>query len=395
MSYKELSALTSTSTVKKAISERTTVLLLAFACGLSVGNVYFNQPLLADIGRSFQISVEQVGSIPSVTQIGYAVGLLFLAPLGDRMERRRLIVLMFILVACTLVSGAISPNFIWLCGSSLVLGFTTMVGQLIFPLVAQLPTARERVKVTSILLNGLIVGTLLSRAVSGLVGGILGWQAMYWIEAGLAAFVAVAIQKRLPAGQADSQMSYQQLIASLWHLVRQQPTLRAAALNNALLFAAFNAFWATLIFFLESPPYHYGSQVAGLFALLSVVGTITNPIVGRLADQHSSRLLVGFVIAILLSAFVVLRLLGTHLLGLALGVIVLEVGINAAFLCNRIRLFNLVPNAESRLNTVFMVTNYCGGFFGSFFGAFCWGAWQWNGVCGLGFGLLMIAAIIF
>lgn len=386
--------LASSVAASEAIASRSTLLILAIACGLAVGNVYFNQPLLADIGREFKIPVQQIGSIPALTQIGYAVGLIFLAPLGDRTERRSLIVALFLLIAGAMVSAALSPNLIWLCVSSLVIGLATMVGQLVFPLVAQLPEQAQRTHATGILLSGLILGTLLLRAVSGFLGDLFGWRSVYWLLAVLAVIVALVIQRQLPLCPASSRLSYQQLLRSLVDLARQQPTLQAASINNALLFAAFNAFWATLIFFLEAPPYHYGSQAAGLFALLSVVGAVANPLIGKFNAQYGSRTVVEWAIVTLLLAFAVLWLMGQQLGGLAVGVIILEIGISAAYFSNRIRLFNLVPDAESRLNTVFMVANYCGGMVGSYLGAVCWAAWQWNGVCALELSLVAIAAVL-
>lgn len=394
MPSKEHSALTTRTTANPAIAEPSTVLILAIACGLAVANVYYNQPLLADIGRSFHISVQQVGFIPTLTQIGYAIGLLFLVPLGDKVERRGLIVTMLSLVACALIAAAVSPSITLLSVASASIGFTTIVAHLIIPLVAQMTSPKERGKVIGTLMSGVLISVLLARTVSGFVGEMLGWRTMYWIAAGLMIILAVVIQKRLPLSPPLSKLSYRQLMHSLVHLVRQQPVLREAALNIALIFAAFSAFWATLVFFLETPPYHYGSQVAGLFGLVGVAGATAAPIVGRLADKRGPRVLVGVAVAMTLSAFVIFWTAGTHLLGLTVGVIVLDLGMQSAYISNQVRIYSLVPNAESRLNTVYMVTNYSGGALGSFLGAYSWGLWQWNGVCAVGLSLLVLAFII-
>lgn len=380
-------------TMSQKLTEPRTVLILAIACGFSVANVYYNQPLLPDIGRNFHISVQQVGFIPTLTQIGYAVGLLFLVPLGDKVERRRLIVTMLSLIACASVAAAVSPNIIWLSISSACIGFTAIGAHLIIPFVARMTAPVQRGKVIGTLMSGLIISVLLARTLSGFVGEFLGWRAMYWIAAGLMIILSVIISRQLPLCPPSSELSYQKLMGSLVHLIRQQPVLREAATNNALIFAAFNAFWVTLVFLLEAPPYHYSSQVAGLFGLTGFAGATAAPMIGRLIDRWGSRFFAGVAVAICLLGFTISWIASTHLLGLIFGMIVLDLGMQSAYLSNQVRVYSLVPNAESRLNTVYMVTNYSGGALGSFLGTYSWGVWQWNGVCLLGLSLLVLASI--
>ncbi|WP_086767313.1 MFS transporter [Nostoc sp. 106C] len=394
MNSQEQSDLTDTTAFSNLLANRTTIFILAIACGLAIANVYYNQPLLADMGRSFHISVKQVGFIPTLTQVGYATGLLLLVPLGDRLERRQLIIKMFGLLTCTLVGVAISPNVIWLSVASFLLGFTSIVAHLILPFVAQITPPNHRGKVIGTLMSGLIISVLLARSVSGFVGKMFGWQAIYWIAAVVMIFLALVIRKQLPANRSSSQMSYPQLMQSLAHLTYQQPVLREAAFNIALVFAAFNVFWVTLVFLLESPPYNYDSQVAGLFGLVGIAGAGTSSLVGRLVDKWGARSVVSVALSLALSGFTILWLAGNHLMGLILGVIILELGMHSAYLSNQIRVYNLVPNAESRLNTVYMVINYTGGALGSLLGSYSWAIWQWNGVCALGFFLLILASIL-
>ncbi|MEH2401831.1 MFS transporter [Nostoc sp.] len=381
-------------TGSNSLTQRSTVLALAIACGLAVANVYYNQPLLADMGRSLNISVQQVGFIPTLTQTGYAVGLLLLVPLGDMMERRWLIIIMLSLLACALVVEATAPNVVWLSVSSFVVGFCSIVAHLVIPLVAHLTHPSERGKAIGMLLSGMILSVLLARSVSGIIGEYFGWRAVYGISAGVMLVLALVIQGRIPQSKPSSPLSYQQLMQSLVQLVREQPVLREAALNVALVFAAFNATWVTLVFLLESPAYNYDSRVAGLFGLVGLIGVFTTPIVGRVADKRGPRMLVGIAVILSLSAFVILWIAGgTHLMGLILGMLLVDLGMHTGYVSNQIRIYNLVPNAESRLNTVYMVTNYTGGALGSFLGTYTWGLWQWNGVCALGFFLLVVAFI--
>lgn len=391
MDFQEQKAL---NTANHSFSKRSTVLILAIACGLAIANVYYNQPLLGHIGRSLEIPVKQVGFIPFLTQIGYATGLLLLVPLGDRMERRNLITTMLLLLSCALVAEATSPNLIWLAIASFALGFCSIVAHLVLPLVAYMTAPEQRGKVIGTLLSGMILSVLLARTVSGAIGEHFGWRSVYAIAAGLMIILALIVRREIPVNKPSSTLSYQQLMASLVDLFRQQPVLREASFNIALIFAAFNIFWASLIFLLESPVYNFNAQVAGLFGLAGIIGAITTPVVGRLTDERGPRMLVGIAVSLALSAFVILWLAGTYLMGLVVGVIILDLGMHTGYISNQIRVYNLVPNAESRLNTVYMVINYSGGALGSFMGTYVWGLWRWNGVCALGFSLLSIAALI-
>ncbi|HEY9606075.1 MAG TPA: MFS transporter [Allocoleopsis sp.] len=306
--------------------KRATVWLLTVASGVAVANLYYNQPLLAEIARSLNVSAQQVGYIPTLTQIGYAVGLILIVPLGDAIERRRLLVILFAIVAGALVVAAVSPNVLWLAIASLAIGITTIVPQLIIPFVAQLAEPKERGKAVGTVVSGLLLGILLARTVSGFVGSIFNWRVMYWLASGLMIVFAVALARLLPKSQPSVAMSYRNLMHSLLVLIREQPVLREAALIQAMEFGAFSVFWSTLVFLLENPPYHYGSQVAGLFGLVGAVGATAAPLIGRLADRKSPRRVVGIAIAITTSAFLIFWLFGYHLWGLIVGVILLDLG---------------------------------------------------------------------
>lgn len=366
------------------------VWLMAIACGVSVANLYYNQPLLAQMGRSFQIDARQVGFIPMLTQIGYAVGMLLFVPLGDKMERRSLIVTLSILNVGALVATAASPSLVWLVVASLVVGITTVVPQLIVPFAAALAAPGERGRVVGNVMSGLLIGVLLARTVSGFVGASLGWRGMYEIAAVLMIVLAVTLAKLLPKSQSSVQLSYVELLRSLPQLMQTQPVVREAALTGAMLFGAFSCFWTTLIFRLEAPPYHYGSQVAGLFGLVGVVGAGAASFVGRVADKSSPRVTLGFAIAISIASFVIFWLLGHQLWGLTLGVILLDLGTQAGQVSNQARIYSLLPEAHNRLNTIYMVSYFIGGSLGSYLGTYSWSLGQWNGVCLVG--LLMLGA---
>lgn len=373
---------------------RNMVFTLAVACALTVANLYYNQPLLADIGRSFHVSAQQAGIIPTLTQLGYALGLVLLVPLGDRMQPRKLIVALLVFVSVALVFAALSPNFASLAIASLVIGFATVVPQVIVPFAALLSAPQERGKTIGIVMGGLLIGILLARTISGFVGGRFGWQVMYWTAAGLMLMLAVGMARLLPRTQPTAQLSYSQLLQSLGHLVRQQPILREASLVGALWFAAFSAFWATLTFFLETPPYHYGSEVAGLFGLVGAVGALAASLTGRLVDRRSPRSVISVALAIVLAAFVIFFVAGTHLAALILGVILLDLGTQSAMISNQTRVYSLLPDAQSRLTTVYITTYFLGGAIGSLLGTYAWEQGHWQGVSALGIGFVALAIAV-
>ncbi len=370
---------------------RDTVGIMATTCAIAVANVYYNQPLLAIIGQSFHISVRQVGFIPMLTQIGFGVGLLLIVPLGDMMERRQLIVTMLAATTCALVAAAMSPNIVWLVVAHLAIGLTTIVPMLVIPFAAQLAGPKERGKVVGNVMSGLLIGILLARTVSGFIGATLGWRPMYWVAAGLMIVLAVVVAMLLPKSRPNSKMSYQKLMQSLPGLIQGQPVLRESSLIGAMLFGGFSAFWTTLVFLLEKLPYHYGSTVAGLFGLVGVVGAMAAPIAGKLADKGSARRTVGVAVVITMSSFLTFWLFGYQLWGLIIGVILLDLGVQAGHVTNQARIYTLPSEIHSRLISIYMVSYFLGGALGSFLAAYGWSVWQWSGVCVVGVFMMVIA----
>lgn len=368
---------------------------MAIACGITVANLYYNQPLLALLARDFHTSARAVGLIPTLTQVGYALGILLLVPMGDLLERRRLIVTMMGLTAVALALAAVSPGLTWLIVASFAIGLTTIAAQIIIPFATQLIEPHERGKAVGTLMSGLFIGILLARTVSGFVGVTLGWRAMYWLASGLMLLLAVVMAKVLPRRQPPLQLSYGRLMRSLLHLMRTQPRLQQAALIGAMTFGAFSAFWSTLAFLLEQPPYDYGSGVVGLFGLVGVVGAAIAPVAGRIADRQSPRLTVGLGLLTTAFSFVFFWALGSQIWGLIVGVILLDLGVQTTQISNQTSIYQLPADMHSRLNAVYIMFYFMGGALGSFLGAYGWSHWGWPGVCGLSLGLMAIAAIIF
>jgi predicted MFS family arabinose efflux permease len=372
--------------------DRRLVWLLAIACCISVANLYYSQPILTDIGRSFHLSVNEAGFIATLGQLGYASGLLFIVPLGDRYNRRTLIVCMLVAVTIALLAMAVAPNIILLAIASYAVGVTTVVPQLIVPFAASLAADHERGQVIGTVMSGLLIGILLARTESGFVSAHFGWQAVYWIAAGMMIVLAVVMRLLLPADRPRSSVSYPQLLCSLWQLVRNEPVLRETSVIGALAFGAFSAFWVTLAFFLETPPYHFGSDVTGLFGLVGVAGALAASLVGKLSDRMDARRINGYAIIIVLSSFVLFWLAGQSLWGLIIGVILLDFGVQANQVSNQTRVYSLHPNKRNSLNSVYMVSYFIGGSLGSMLGTYGWSIAQWKGVCAVS-GILLVVAL--
>ena len=376
-------------------TDRVPVWLLALTAGVSVANLYYNQPLLPDIARAFGVSEGAAAIVNTATQVGYAVGMLLFVPLGDILERRRLIALLLVGVAVSLLSAAVAPTLVWLVGSSFLIGVTTIVPQLVIPYGAGLAPPAQRGRVVGHIMGGLLIGILAARVLSGALGAVAGWRAMFVLAAVLMIALAVAVVRLLPASPPTSRMRYPALLRSLVTIARQEPVVRDAAAIGALTFVAFSAFWTTLAFRLEFPPLHYGSTVAGLFGLVGIVGALAAPMVGRLADKRTPRATVLAGLFVLLAAYLVVTVAGHTLLGLVIGVIVLDAGMQAVGVSNQARIYALPAEAHSRLNTVYMVTFFAGGSLGSLLGAWAWEEWRWEGVGGVMLSAVGAATVVY
>lgn len=361
------------------------VLAMAATCGLAVANIYYNQPMMAEMAASFGLSSGAAGAVPTAAQAGYALGLLLLAPLGDRLERRGLMLRMLAGLVLALAAAAAAPGFAVLIAASFLTGAFATLAQHVVPMAAHLATPERRGRVVGTVMAGLLIGILGARTVSGVVGEALGWRAMFWIAAGLMTANAILVRQVFPKAEAVTRLPYPQLMASLLDLFRRERVLREAAFEQAMLFGAFSVFWSTLTLHLASPAYGLGPAAAGLFGLIGIVGVLAAPLSGRFADKGNPRRMVGLGILLTLLSFLVFALLGKTLAGLVAGVILLDLGVQAAQISNQARIFALQPEARARINTIYMVTVFAGGALGSAAGATAWtfGGWRAVTVCGL------------
>jgi len=372
------------------VLSRRLTLMLAGASGVAVANIYYNQPMLAEIAATFHASAHQTGYVATATQIGYAAGMPLFIPLGDFLERRRLLVSLFLSVSLALAGAALSPNLLSLVLASFLIGVTTVIAQIVIPLATDLSTPEMQGRVIGTIMSGVLLGILLARTLSGFVAAHFGWRAMFWLAAGLALFFAAALRFTLPQIHSHSKISYGQLVRSIWRLAIELPKLRQVSAVAAMFFAAFSVFWTTLVFLLGTPPYHYGAQAAGLFGLAGAVAVGVAPISGRLSDRRSPRFVVRIAIALVLASFVIFWGLGFHLWGLLLGVVLLDAGAQAAQVANQSSVLTLKPGAPNRINTVYMICYFSGGSIGSLAGSAVWSKYHWPGVCATGIGFMLI-----
>lgn len=373
---------------------RQLLLLLAVACGIAVSNVYYSQPLLERIRLNFEVSAGASGLVTTLTQLGYTLGLLFLVPLGDTLRRRRLIVSLMLVEALFLAGAALAPSLPWLQLASLGIGLASVSAQVIVPLVAELSTPAKRGQNVGTVMSGLLLGILLARVVSGAVGGTFGWRAMFWFACGLALVTALVLQRSLPDVPPVANARFYDLMRSLWGLAREEPRLRESALVGALIFGAFSVFWTTLAFHLEGPPFHYSTQVVGLFGFVGAAGALAAPFAGKSADARGPRPVIGFATAVTALSFVIFWFGQTSVLALIGGVLLMDAGVQATHISNQARALSLRPAARSRLNTVYMVSYFTGGSLGSFTSALAWSRAGWPGVCLVGLGFAAGAFVV-
>lgn len=366
-------------------------LLLAIAGGISVANIYYHQPLLNEIAVTFQTTSSSVGLISTFTQLGYALGIFLFVPLGDIKDKKKLILILAILVTFSLLGVASAQNLIWIYIASFAVGITSVIPQIITPLAAQLAAAEERGKALGTVVSGLLLGILLARTVAGYIGYIAGWRFMFVFAAFIMLGLASILYFKLPSTEVTENLTYKELLKSVSTIVRKYPMLRKVSVTGGLLFGAFSVFWTTMVFLLESSPYHFESYQIGLFGLLGVSGALGASLIGRLTDKKNPKTVVTGCTGIAIVAYLILSLFGMQIWGIIIGVILLDLGIQGAQISNSTIIYSINNDERSRLNCVFVVSNFIGAAVGSCLGALAWNLYHWEGVCTVGLAMLVIA----
>lgn len=344
------------------------------------------------MARAYAVTPRTFGLALMATQIGYACGMLLLVPLGDGRERRGLLVTTALAAAAALVGLALAPTFPLLVAAALVVGFASSLPQMIVPFAVGLVAPARRGAVIGTVMGGLLAGILLSRTAAGALGRLVGFRVTFALAAAMMLVLAIVLRAALPEQHPESRAPWATLIRSLPPLVRDEPLLRRHGVIGALGFACFSVFWSTLAFHLARVG--RGSEIAGAFGVLGLSGVFVAPMVGRLSGRIAARRINRAALALVAVGFAVFGLFGASLLGLALGVVLLDVGAQANHLSNQTVIYGLRPEQRNRLNAVYMVTYFVGGALGSLLGAWAWSLGGWLAVCGVGAVLAALGVLL-
>ncbi|WP_350616013.1 MFS transporter [Pseudomonas sp. HY7a-MNA-CIBAN-0227] len=370
------------------------VLLFAIACGLSVANVYYAQPLLDAMADSFAMDHATVGIVITLTQIGYGVGLLLLVPLGDLLNRRRLIVGQLLLSTFAVLLVALSSNRFWLLAGMVLTGLLAVVTQVLVAYAANLARPEQRGHVVGLVTSGIVVGLLLARTVSGTMADLAGWRSVYVLSAGLTLLMALMLWRILPtAEQPRASESYGQLIRSVFTLFRKEKVLRDRAVLALLIFAAGTVLWTPLVLPLRAPPLSLSHTQIGLFGLAGAAGALGAARAGHLADRGLAQWTSGVALVLMLVSWLAIAFTQSSLWALLLGVITFDLGLQAVHVTSQSLIYSVRPEAQSRLAAGYMLFYSVGSALGSV-GATMVYAWAgWIGVCALGAGINLLALI--
>jgi predicted MFS family arabinose efflux permease len=362
------------------------VRLMAVTCAVTVGNLYYAQPLLHSIGGSLHVSQGSASLLVTVGQLGYAAGLLFIVPAGDIMRRRPLLTGLLAFCAVTLVGAALAPNLPVLDAAIGLCCVTSVVVQMLVPYAATLASENERSRVIGTLMGGLLIGILLSRTFAGVVAGFAGWRAVYATAAVFMALTAVMLRRALPDHAPQLAISYREQLRGVLDIARAEPVLRWRSLIAACGFGSFACFWTTVTFLLSGPQYDFSQLDIGLFALVGAAGAITSLAGGRALDKRPKLRwpATGAALALLAAAYLPIGLGGAHLgaaslAALVIGVLLMDACVQGAHVINQSVIYDLLPQARSRLTTVYITTMFAGGALGSAAGAQAYEHWGWTG----------------
>lgn len=370
------------------------VALFAIGAGVSVAGLYYNQPILGAMAAELGATPGQIGLVPMLTQLGYAAGILLFAPLGDKLDRRRVIVAKLVALAAALSLAGLASSVWILATASLAIGLLATTAQDFVPAAAALAPPAARGKTVGSVMTGLLLGILLSRVVSGAVSDRFGWRAVFFGAAASVAALAIGSAARLPTFAPSATASYGALLRSIAVLARDVAPLRRAALVQSLLSLAFSGFWSTLALALAAPPYHLGSTAAGLFGLAGAAGAVAAPLAGAIADRRGPATVIRIGAALVIASFVMMALLPGSLAALIAGTIVFDLGVQACLISHQTIVYSLDPAARSRLNAVLVSSMFLGMSAGAAIASQVLVRYGWPGVMTLGAASATLALIV-
>lgn len=384
----------STESVSRTPLTRYVTLLFAIACGMSVANIYFAQPLLDQLSNEFNMDYSIIGILITVTQAFYALGLLLLVPLGDLINQRRLIIgQMTISVAALVIVGTASSGTMLFAGLALV-GLLAVVTQTIVAFAATMAAPAERGRAVGMVTSGIVIGILLARTISGILKDLAGWRAVYLVSAVLMLLMVYALYKVLPnVERKEKTLSYSQLLKSVLILFLQERLLRIRAVLAMLIFTAFSILWTPLVLPLSSPPLSLSHSAIGAFGLVGVVGALAAAKAGKLADRGYGQRTTGIALFLLLLSWLPISYTERSLFALVIGIILLDLAVQAVHVTNQSMLFALRPQARSRMVGGYMIFYSIGSAAGSIASTHTYAHFGWNGVCVLGASVSAVALI--
>jgi predicted MFS family arabinose efflux permease len=366
------------------------VFLFAVSCGLAVGNIYYAQPLLDTLGAAFHERQSVVGLIVTMTQIGYAIGLLTIVPLGDLIENKKLVLLVFCGTVTSLLLAAFAPGVGLFFVASLLIGITSVVAQVLIPLAANLTPQATRGRVVGQIMSGLLLGILFARALAGFVAGAFGWRVVYFASAGLLLALMVVLAKALPVRKPTFRGTYGELMRSLYGIFRDEPVLRRRSMYQFAMFASFSAFWTTITFLLAGPVFRFSQTEIGFFALAGAAGAIIAPVAGRLADRGHQRPATGVAFVVAIFGYLITLWSGRVWILVAAAILV-DAAVQTTLVTGQHMIYSLHPEQRSRLNTLFIATFFVGGAMGSAIASYAYERIGWEAVVMIGSGLSIAA----
>nr|WP_312116403.1 MFS transporter [Brevibacillus reuszeri] len=375
---------------------RSVTLLFSVACGMSVANIYFAQPLLDNLAREFGIDYSIIGSLITITQIFYAVGLLMLVPLGDFLNQRRLITGQMLLSVIALVMvGTASTSTVLFAGIALV-GLLAVVTQTLVAFAATLAAPENRGQVVGVVTSGIVIGILLARTFSGVLTDFSGWRSVYLVSAALMLLMACVLFRVLPNNRREKQpqqLSYSRLLRSVFMLLAQEHILRIRSVLAMLIFAAFSIMWTPLVLPLSAPPFSLSHTAIGAFGLAGVAGALGAARAGKLADGGYGQKTTGIALTLLLLSWLLISYIEQSLFVFILGIVLLDLAVQAVHVTNQSMIFTLRTEARSRLTAGYMVFYSIGVATGSITSTYAYANYGWDGVCLLGASVSALALL--
>lgn len=375
------------------------ILILAAACGVIAANLYYAQPLVGPISSALGLSSGAAGLIVTLTQIGYGIGLLFIVPLGDILENRKLVVVSLLFTAIVLTIAAVVKSAPLFLTASLFIGLGSVAAQVLVPYAAHLSPDATRGRNVGNVMSGLLLGIMLARPISSIVAEFMGWRAVF-VLSGITIFVlALVLAKALPARQPLTTVQYPKLLRSMLHLLRTTPILRRRAIYHACVFGTFSLFWTTVPLLLTSPTFHFSQKGVALFALVGVSGAAAAPVAGRLADRGMIRPATGLALALVIVSVFLPLMIQTGstfaLVSLVIAAILLDMGVSANLVLGQRAIFSLGAEFRSRLNGLYMAIFFAGGAIGSATGGWAYAIGGWKAALLIGIALPTIAMIYY